>query len=131
MNCEGLKLAWLGRSSNGNRRRRRQVDLVLRGGMGLAFAGVGLARSWVSHSLALVLLSVSLRQGDTALCLFPSRRHRHGPLNLIKIGLCTVYLYLYLCLAALASHFPFFFFFLWFLLSPFGFGLPRAEFFFF
>ena len=70
-----------------------------------------------------------------ALCLSPSRRHRHGPLNLIKMGLCTVYLYLYLCLAALASHFPFFFlflfFFLWFLLSPFGFGLPRAEFFFF
>ena len=125
MNCEGSNLAWLGRSSNGNLRWQRQVDLVSRG-------DVGLARSWVSHSLALCL-SPSRTHGDTALCLSPSRRHRHGPLNLIKMGLCTVYLYL----IALASHFPFFFlfffffFFLWFLLSPFGFGLPRAEFFFF
>ena len=133
MNCEDSELGWLCRSSNGNRRRRRQVDLVSRGGVGLTLAGVGLARSWVSHSLALVLLSVSLRHGDTALCLFPSRRHRHGPLNLIKMGLCTLYLYLYLCLVALASHFPFFFifFFLCFLLSRFGFGLLRAEFFFY
>ena len=122
MNCEGLKLGWLGKSSNGNRRRRGQMDLVSRG-------GVGLARSWVSHSLTLVSLSVSLHHGDTALCLSSSRRHRHRPLNLIKMGLCT----LYLCLVALASHFPFFFFsffFLCFLLSPFGFGLLRAKFFF-
>ena len=120
MNCEGSKLGWLGRSSNGNRRRQQQVDLVWRGGVGLALAGMGLARSWVSHSLALVSLSVSLCHGDTALCLSPSRRHRHEPLNLIKMGLCTLYLYLYLCLVALASHFPFFFF----LFFPLFFAFP-------
>ena len=80
MNCEGSKLGWLGRSSNGNRQRWRQVDLVSRGGIGLALVDVDLARSWVSHSLALVSLSVSLRHSDTALYLSPSRRH--GSLSL-------------------------------------------------
>lgn len=53
VNCEGSKLGWLGRSSNGNRQRRGQVGTVV--------------MNWVSHSLALVLLSVSLRHGDTGL----------------------------------------------------------------
>ena len=117
MNCEGSKLGWLGRSSNENRRRRRQVGLVSHGGVGFALASVGIAvrpvLDWVSHSLALVSLSVSLHHGDTALCFSPSQRH--GPLNLIKMGLCTLYFYLYL---SVSQHSPLtflsFFFFLFF-----------------
>ena len=101
-------------------------------------AWVSLSPAWVLlevgfRTLSLLSRSLSLSVMATRLSVSPSRRHRHEPLNLIKMGLCTLYLYLYLCLAALASHFPFFFifFFLCFLLSRFGFGLLRAEFFFF
>ena len=78
--------AGLGRSRNGNRRQQRQVDLVSRGGVGLALAGVGLAwSSWVRTQG----LSRSLSLSVTA-----SRRHR----------CLSVSLRLALSLVALASR---------------------------
>ena len=67
--------------------------------------------------LALVSLSVSLRHGVTAT---PLRRCLSVSLRLARrlVGLSLSFLFF------------FFFFFLWFLLSPFGFGLLRAEIFF-
>ena len=126
MNCEGSKLGWLGRSSNGNRRRRWQVDLVSRGDVGLALTDVGLARSWVSHSLTLCL-SPSRRYGSLSLSVTAtptraSESDQDGSLYSLSLSRSS----------HLSLSFLFFFFFsLCFLLSLFGFGLLKAKFFFF
>ena len=107
------------------------MDLVSRG-------SVGLARSWVRTSYSIESRS------RLALSLSPSRRHR--PLSLFVTAtptraseLITV-LFISLCLSrsqlsplSLSLSFLFFFSFFSFvfLLSPFGFGLLRAEIFFF
>ena len=88
---------------------------------------VSLSPAWVSLEAGfrtLSLSSCSLSLSVTATPTRASESDQDGSLYSLSLSHR---------LAALASHFPFFFifFFLCFLLSRFGFGLLRAEFFFF
>ena len=114
MNCDSVKArSWAGQIG---KRQPAAAAASQRGGVGLALAGVGLV-----VSLSVSLVSPSRRHGDTAaalpLCLSPSRTLAQSLVALASRSLTFLS----------SFFFFFFFFFLWFLLSPFGFGLLRAE----
>ena len=107
------------------------MGLVSHGGVGLALVGVGTAvLDWVLHSLALCL-SPSQRHDSLSLSVTATRASKFdqdgldGSLYSLSLSLSLS------CSSRLSLSFLsfFLFFLLCFLLSPFGVGLLRAEFF--